>query len=77
MENNVSGWKPPLPPNQWLDFDPTCTEGPQSAVGDGVAPPPTIAEKMLACMEPAELRNNTTDCANFMHREVNDMNSWF
>lgn len=73
----TEGWRPPMPPAAWIDYDPTSSSLPAEALPPGQrgGRRDSVAMKMMKGAEPSEIRAEAVNCANLIAREVSQSES--
>ena len=74
------GWRPPMPPAKWLEFDPTApTSEPSSHDVEpiqaqeqttGTHKRMSIAQQMMSGVDPSDIRQEALHCTTLVQKEV-------
>ena len=69
MVTNQEGWRPPIPPANWVDFDPTPART-SPGVQKVSEKRETMGDSMIKGDDPSNIRRKSMFMADFMKREV-------
>ena len=71
MVTKQESWRPPIPPSNWVNFDPTPNRtSPSSQAGAGSDKRETMGDSMIKGDEPSNIRRKSIFMADFFKREV-------
>ena len=70
--SNQEGWRPPIPPVNWVNFDPTPTRTSSNLKPTTIEKRETMGDSMIKGDDPSNIRRKSMFVADFMKREVSE-----